>query len=1091
MSASNVVTTLSGISVPNQIKSLAMYSQGALPVYLFIGDSAGALYIYDMSYGTQNRFSISGITVNTPITGLAVTEQYLFANTPGNCYQIPLYQFYGTTSNVINSLSAVSVANCYTRDDTNRGGIAVTPGGETLFIVTGNSRNVVTKVSISDTGNGSAKTFATFAPYLGPELSGIGLDSVGKTLYVTDIRTRRIFRCGYTDRNAQISNIYYQIATNDIPYEIEYSTFAGTLAFSTVNLTGQSSLQTYNPETAFYYNLIPLDSPIQLRQSYAMTYDSIGGIYVSTVSGNTAYTVIQNSYVYTPRPQPSVAPPKQIPVECGLILPGSCKQVWHPFNPRERFSLGSPYKPYQIIDPSAKISCPPSFVSDACPGFSERPPPPPPNPVVVRQQVVRPPISSASTQQISRSRNLASTRITGLNLVRSVDIPYLNDIQAPPVIGPDGSVYVSTMDGIVFRSTKDSALTSNTFPYTFSTAPAISLTDGQLAFGTAEGTLLVTDASLNQVWSIAGGATRTPSYVGGNIFVANGASLVARAGSNGSVVWSAPELPYPDTYASSPNVQLGNVLVGTTNGVLYVYDQYTGSNIFYVPIGTGAIRGSPNIDINNFVNVGSGSNLFQINMDRTLSSSTDTVFSSVNGNIVTPVVVAVDLSAKVRTFFTTDTGYSYSVDTESYLYQNASGVESNCIPVLDISSMYVVKPGSVNKYTWNMWANPTTSTALVQTATYAPANTAFVGSSTLVNDSNQLVVLARNLNQSIVEWSYSAPSGDQFGAFSLINGYLYFGGNSVNFYVKLANGTGVTSNYPLTYSSIASTSVLDGSNVYFTNDLAFYSIVQGGTESPINIYGITLPLGPPSKDGSNIVFANSEGALFSYTRTDDIVYLVGFSSGTSTLTPITVARPGVYIFTDDQSTVFLKDAFTTTVTETSITVNPSSPRLLTSPAYVGNSTYIVGSADSNIYWVQATQTPDWSLTVLGSNATAGGINQSIAVQDGLAFVCTTATAIYAFDTATRTQKWLNNQTPIATCPPVVYNDSVYIGTANGIYILNAETGELRTKIVLTGVKYVVVDSATGDVYATRIPQSSTVGEILKINPFPYSIRTLA
>jgi hypothetical protein len=556
------------------------------------------------------------------------------------------------------------------------------------------------------------------------------------------------------------------------------------------------------------------------------------------------------------------------------------------------------------------------------------------------------------------------------------------------------------------------------------------------------------------------------------------------------VVWSAPDLPYPDTYASSTNVQLGNVLVGTTNGVLYVYDQYTGSNIFYVPIRTGPIRGSPNIDINNFVNVGSGSNLFQINMDRTLSS-TDTVGADVLGNIVTPVVVAVDLCAKVRTFFTTDTGYSYSVDAESYLYQNASGVESNCIPVLDISSMYVVKPGSVNKYTWNMWANPTTSTALVQTATYAPVNTAFVGSSTLVNDSNQLVVLARNLNQSVVEWSYSAPSGDQFGAFSLINGYLYFGGNSVNYYVKLANGTGGTSVYPLTYSFTASTSVPDGSNVYFTNNLAFYSIVQGGTATPINIYGITQRLGPPSKDGSKIVFANSEGRLFSYTRTDNIVSIIGFSSGTSTLTPITVVQPGVYIFTDDQSTVFLKDAFTTTVTETSVSVNPSSPRLLTSPASVGNRTYVIGSADSNIYWVEATNPSAWSLTVLGSNATAGGIVQSIAVLDGLAFVCTNTTAVYAFDTTTRTQKWLNNQTPPATCPPVAYNESVYVGTEDGIFILNAQTGTLRTKVPILGIKYIVVDSATGGVYATRIPQSSTVGEILKLGTLPYSIRTLA
>ena len=368
MSACNVQTTLSGISVPNPIVSLVMYSQGTLPVYLFMGDNAGKLYIYDMSYGTQNSFSVSGTAMNNAFTGLAVTDQYLFANTPGNCYQIPLYQFYGTTSTVINTLSAVSVANCYTRDSTNTHGIAVTPGGESLFLVTGLS--TITKVSISDTGNGAAKDFAKVIRYLDPELSGLAIDSVGKTLYATDIRSRRIFTVDYSVKDAIISNIYIQIPTNDIPYEIEYSAYTGEIAYVTTNLNNDSALKTYNPLTAFFYDIIPLNSPNKLKLSYAMTYDTVGNIYVSCFSNN-AYTVIQNSYFYVERPQPSVAPPKQKSVECGLILPGSCKQTWHPFNPRERFSLGSPNRPYQKIDLSAKISCPPSFVSDACPGFSQ------------------------------------------------------------------------------------------------------------------------------------------------------------------------------------------------------------------------------------------------------------------------------------------------------------------------------------------------------------------------------------------------------------------------------------------------------------------------------------------------------------------------------------------------------------------------------------------------------------------------------------------------------------------------------------------------------------------------------------------------
>jgi hypothetical protein len=402
--------------------------------------------------------------------------------------------------------------------------------------------------------------------------------------------------------------------------------------------------------------------------------------------------------------------------------------------------------------------------------------------------------------------------------------------------------------------------------------------------------------------------------------------------------------------------------------------------------------------------------------------------------------------------------------------------------------MYVVKPGSINKYTWNMWANPTTSTVLTQTGVYAPTNTVFVGSSTLINASSQLVVLARNLSQSVIEWQYSPTFGDQLRPFSLINGYLYFGGSSANVYVKPASGTGVTRGYSVQQTIFSSPPVLVDNYVYFTNGSILYSKTQGtfGLDPNVDFNNGSL-LGPLSIDRSNLIFGTNQGELIVYDTTNDNANILNPDASEFT-TNITVVETGVYIFTNNLSTVFLSAV---PYIQTSVDVNPNDQFLLTSPAYVGNSTYIVGSADSNVYWVQATQTPDWTLTVLGSNATAGGINQTIAVMDGLAFVCTNTTSIYAFDTVTRTQKWLNNQTPPATCPPVAYNDSVYVGTADGIYILNAQTGELRTKITLTGIKYVVVDTTNGDVYATRIPQFSTVGEILKINPFPYSIRTLA
>jgi hypothetical protein len=362
-----------------------------------------------------------------------------------------------------------------------------------------------------------------------------------------------------------------------------------------------------------------------------------------------------------------------------------------------------------------------------------------------------------------------------------------------------------------------------------------------------------------------------------------------------------------------------------------------------------------------------------------------------------------------------------------------------------------------------------------------------------VNDSNQLVVLAKNLNQANVVWQYSPTNGDQLGPFSLINGYLYFGGSSGNYYVQNKNiPTNVfivdLSASGRNYNGITSTSVLLNGNVYFTIENALMFVPQGTGNATFatNLNSNATP--PTVTPYSTIIFGDTAGIVLEYnpvTGFDETL----FRTFTSLQTSLTVAD-GVYTTTNINSTVWLYDPtqpYRTQFTISGKVGNPSQNFILTSPAYVGNGSYIVGSADSNAYWVRASNSTGtytgWSLTVLGSNATAGGIVQSIAVMDGLAFVCTNTTAIYAFDTTTRTQKWFNNQTPPATCPPVAYNESVYIGTTDGIFILNSQTGTLRTKITLTGIKYVVVDTTNGDVYATRI--SGTAGQILKINPFPY------
>ena len=1090
MSGSNILTTLSGINIPNKILSLTTYNQGSLPVYMFISDEAGKLYIYDLSYGTQNSFSISGTPMNVPFSGLATSDQYLFANTPGNCYQVPLYQFYGTTSNVINTLSAISVANCYTRDDTNVGKIAVTPESDTLFLLT--ESNQITKVSLSDNGNGAARTVATVARVFGAFLDGIALDLVNKKIYTSDVRSRRIFTYyyGLGQTSNTVNFIYIQVPTQSIPFDIAYSSYTGTLAYPLNDLNNSSSLNTYNIDLNFPYVLIDASQSI-LSNSYAVTFDSIGGLYVSTSKpGSSSYTLLKNTYEYTPRPIPNVLPPKQIDVECGIILPGSCKQVWQPFNPRERFSWGSPFRPYQnLTNVDIKISCPPSFIDpNACPGFREFPIINTSSAIVPPQQVVRPPISAASTQEISRSRSIGSTRISGLNVVRTINFNYMNDIIAPPTIGPDGSLYITGLNQTVFRvrgyNTSSPVITSNTFPgLTFPTAPGISQTDGQLAFATGEGYLLVTDASLNIVWSSAGEfGSKTPSYIGGNIFIASGTRLSAIAGSNGIGVWSATELPSSDRYTSSTNVQFGNVLVGTEKGTVYAYDQFTGSNIFYVPIATGPILGSPTVGVDNFVYVGSGSNMWMINLDRTLSY-TDTVFTNVNGNITSPIVVAVDLSYNVRAFFTTDIGNVYSVDTVSYDYQTATAIDSNCIPVLDISSMYMVAGSSVNKYLWNMWTNPVTDTTLTRQSNITLTNSNFVGSSIIINAQNQITGLAiENVNVIQYNWSSNAPTLIQYGQFMndpLSNLYIGTGNNFV--LRNSVTGAVISSNTLPNNDTVNSTStvpLVSLSNYYFSGRSKIYGRYNNTFVSTT----LTFPTPTsPVTDGTRILFAatsNVYSAPFNLGSTETL-----FTTIAPVSADILVGSNGVFVPTQDGKLYFSP----TNAPDQRVSVQlGDSP--LSKPAYVYDTTYIVGSTNCNVYWVRQT---GGSLTSLGSIRLNSPITKPITTNGtSVAFVCTDGANIYALDARGQIEKWsypTNNSN--IQCPAVFDDQSVYVLTEYAIFIFNSTTGALRTRINTaepSSVKaqYILVDPNTKYLYV------SFTSKITSIDPAIYSIITM-
>ena len=731
MSAVNVLTVLSNISVPNEITALDVYEQGTLPVYLFIGDAKGGLYVYDISRGSgevgykQQPFKISGVTLTAPITGLSVTDQYLFVNSPCNCFQLPLFPFYPSTS-YTNNLTVVNVGNCYTRDTANEGGIVATPDSRIVFVSYGTS--YLSKIYSSDAGSGLVTQVAEIPREYDAFINGVTLDFPNTTIYISDSKNARMYNYNYsTGSKAILSNIYF-VGTRDVQFRgTAYNSYNGTLAYAITNPQGVSGVLGLQTDTQQNYVIAAQGT---LCNTNAIAYDTFGGLYMSTMNSDLSYTIHLNRYIYIPRPAPSVAPPRQQQYECGLFLPGSCKRAYVPFNPRERFGWGSPNKPYRTLSiKDIEVSCKLSIPSP-CPDTPIRgkkpddpPPPPPPN-------ALPPPNAGASAQEISRTRNLSTTRVQNLNL-QTPSLVFSSSVTASPVLDYRMRLYVlGATNGNVYYSDNyvgaGATIQSNYVGGTFNTSPACSLTDRTLAFGSQEGILTMFDGSSRTVvWQKHLGVALdlTPSYYGCNVYLGYGSNLNAFSATDGSVVWSTMSLSNGDTYSSSTNVQIGNVFIGTQQGSMYAYSLKDASVILRIPVNTGAILGSPNLGIDNRIYFGSGSNLCAINLDRT-EAATDIIMTTLCGNITTPITLAVDSATQLtRAFFSTDlgaTGYAQvDSNTQNYPLMN---IASNSVPVLDASYAYIMgKTGIVWRYQWNPLLPNITSNYPTGATNFAPS----------------------------------------------------------------------------------------------------------------------------------------------------------------------------------------------------------------------------------------------------------------------------------------------------------------------------------------------------------------------------------
>ena len=749
MSAVNTLKVLSNITVPNEITALATYEQGILPVYLFIGDSKGGLYIYDISRGNgeagyrQQKFTISGVTLTAPITGLAITNQYIFINSPCNCFQVPLYPFYPSTD-YTNNLRVVSVGNSYTRDSANEAGIVATPDSRVLFLSFGTS--YLSKIYSSDAGSGLVTEVARIPREYDAYINGVTLDFPNTTIYMSDSKNARMYNYNYsTGANAVLSNIYF-VGTHGIEFRGNaYSSYNGTLAYVITNPTGVSGVLGLQTQTGQDYTIAAQGT---LCNTNAIAYDTFGGLYMSTMNLDGSYTVHLNTYVYVPRPAPMVPPPKPQQYECGLFLPGSCKMAnYQPFNPRERFGWGSPNKPYRTLTlQDIKISCPPTLLDRGCPDVIVSVNTIPPAAPYV-QPIEPPPNEGASAQEISRTRNVSTTRVRNLNLQKS--LPLGATVNGSPSFDSRGRLYfLAAANGNVYFSdnygSASAVLQSKYVGGRFNTSPACSLVDRTLAFGSREGILTMFDGSSQTiVWqkNLGTSLDLTPSYYASNVYIAYGSNLKAFSAVNGSVTWSTPPLSNGDTYTSSPNVQIGNVFIGTQKGNMYSYSLKDGSVLLRIPANTGPILGSPNLGIDNRIYFGSGSNLFAMNLDRT-QPETDVIMTTLCGNITSQITLAVDDSRLTRAFFSTALGATGYAQVDNYTqYYPLTNIVSNSAPVLDASYVYVMgKIGTVNlsgvawRYEWNP-DKPTIKSS------YTTVSTNFAPSVLISSVSSQLVVL--------------------------------------------------------------------------------------------------------------------------------------------------------------------------------------------------------------------------------------------------------------------------------------------------------------------------------------------------------------
>jgi len=431
-----------------------------------------------------------------------------------------------------------------------------------------------------------------------------------------------------------------------------------------------------------------------------------GYAYVSSYNNPTSI-MYQIQFVLLPRPLPTVAPPKQRQVVCGLAEFGTCKRAVVPFNPREHWGWGSPNRPFLTPDPN--VGCVPVYVftgENPCPSVRQPVPVPAPAPAPAPPPVILPFTERATTDFTSRSFNYLTTGVSSLTLVNTICLGGSSRPTAP-ALGPYGQLYMLTSNGNMYSVLSSPILSNSTNDALSDTSPAVSITSGNVAVASSN-LVTVFDASLNYVGSSNIEGCFSPAFGGNNtVFLANSNTLRSIDTSTMCNVWTYT-FNLGETVTSPPTTDSGIVLLGSSQGNVYSFDQTSGSIVWEYKTGLNtAIYSAPNYTFDNRVVFACGSNIFNIDYDRSPPyRQTRTYVAS--SNVASSFATAFDTSGNMWAYYTASNtlfGVCMLDDSGNYVGWSSAplpGVDvitSNMTPTMDPTYAYVTSQrGRVMRY---------------------------------------------------------------------------------------------------------------------------------------------------------------------------------------------------------------------------------------------------------------------------------------------------------------------------------------------------------------------------------------------------------